>query len=238
MKVLFEDEQILVIQKPAGLAVQTQKLGQQDLVGAVKNYLAAQRGVKGEPYVGLIHRLDQPVEGILVLGKTPKAAGILSNALTSSAMGKFYYAVIDGAPKQKNLILEDYLVKDSITNTSRIADKKEKDAKRAVLSYETVAVRESKAGTQSLLRIQLDTGRHHQIRVQLAHSGMPILGDTKYGTKESKQLSLECDIREVALCAYRLSFPYPLAKNSAAKKEMCFTIQPEGKAFLPFNGKF
>lgn len=219
LRVLFEDEHIIVCYKPSGVPTQTAKVGAVDMVSLMKNYLYKNQKEKKEPYVGVIHRLDQPVEGILVFAKTPFAAKEMSKELQKRfSFGKYYKAVLCGVPHEKSGVLEDYLVKDGRTNTSRVVSKSEKDARKAVLSYEVL---EEYAGN-ALVRIKLDTGRHHQIRVQMANMGCPILGDTKYGAKEGP-----ADMRgQIALCAYRLEFVHP-----RTKKKMEYEVEPEGKLF-------
>ena len=213
--ILFEDEHLIVCYKSAGIPTQTSKLGEQDMVSLLKNYL------KGG-YVGVIHRLDQPVEGLLVFAKTPFAAKELNKGMQGAGFGKYYKAVLCGVPKESKGILEDYLVKDGRTNTSRVCNKEEKDAKKAVLSYEVIEKQEEK----TLVKVKLDTGRHHQIRVQMANMGCPIWGDTKYNT----ELIQDKRFRQVALCAYRLEFVHP-----KTKKKMEFEAEPKGEGFEIFK---
>ena len=217
-RILYEDNHILVCHKPAGLATQTGKVGQKDLVSELKNYLG------GNSYLGLIHRLDQPVEGLLVFAKTAFAAKELSRQLTGNILNKQYFAVVLGKGFPEETKLEDYLIKDSRTNVSRIAGEKENGAKRAELWAKTVT--HSKEDNISLLKIKLLTGRHHQIRVQLANAGFPLLGDFKYGTDEAMSKSKELGVRNVALCAGGLAFVHP-----KTKKKMEFEIKPEGEIF-------
>ena len=134
--IVFEDEHIIVAYKPAGIATQTARLGQQDMVSELKNYLARkpENKGKGEPYLGLVHRLDQPVCGILVFARTPKAAAALGRQIADKSMQKYYYAVIFGRPKQNAGSLEDYLYKDGKTNLSLIVRESFPEAKRAQLS--------------------------------------------------------------------------------------------------------
>lgn len=207
-RILYEDQDILVCKKPAGLAVQNARIGSMDLESMLKNYLAA-------PYLAVIHRLDQPVEGILVFGKNPRAAKELNRQMTEGKMGKYYFAVTEKPPVREQATLEDYLKKDGKTNTSAVAPKGAPGAKLARLSYETL-----ETGEHTLLKIHLETGRHHQIRVQLANAGMPLLGDAKYGASRRQGL---------ALCAAQLSFSHP-----RTGKPMCFSIAPEGEAFREF----
>ena len=204
-EILYEDNSILVIRKPAGLAVQSAGIGQPDVVSELKSYLAklpgAGRPGKGEPYLGIVHRLDQPVSGILVFAKNPKAARNLNHQLTNEGFGKHYMALVDGCPSKETDTLVNYLIKDSKSNTSRVCDRHTHGAKEARLSYR-IHSREAK---QTLLEVTLDTGRHHQIRVQLAHMGCPIVGDTKYNPNAQKK-----GWQEIKLCAYRLAFHHPI----------------------------
>ena len=215
LDILHEDEHIIVCYKPAGIPTQTKKLGEQDMVSLLKNYL------KGG-YVAVIHRLDQPVEGLLVFAKTPFAAKELNKGLQGAGFGKHYKAVLWGVPTQKKATLEDYLVKDGRTNTSRVCAPSEKDAKKAVLIYEEIATGKDDGKDISLVKVKLDTGRHHQTRVQLANMGCPIWGDAKYNTMAVQDRRF----RQIALCAYRLEFVHP-----KTKKQLEFEIEPKGEGF-------
>ncbi len=230
-KIIYEDDHILVAHKPAGLATQSAKVGQPDMVSELKNYLAGQRPAaeskkdnkekNSEPYLGIIHRLDQPVEGLLVFAKTKTAAGKLTAQLTGGTLNKQYYAMICGKPAKEAGELVDYLRKEG--NLAKISTAQDKEAKKAVLQYQTLS------GTQlednqdiSLLDIHIDTGRFHQIRAQLANAGWPILGDGKYGNEKSWEISKRLKIRNVALYAYRLELKHPMTG-----KQLAFSIQPE-----------
>lgn len=233
--IVFEDEHIIVAYKPAGIATQTARLGQQDMVSELKNYLAKKPENKGKgvPYLGLVHRLDQPVAGILAFAKTKQAAASLSKQITDGTFHKYYYALVFGGTPKEQDILEDYLSKDSKTNMSNVVSKAHPDAKCAKLHYqwkETLMVVEE-AAEASLVEVELFTGRHHQIRVQMAHAGMPLLGDSKYGTEASKEFSKNIGCRNVALCACRLVFQHP-----KTGKLIDFTKKPEDEIFLPFLG--
>ena len=216
LRILHEDEHVIVCYKPAGLATQTAKMGAQDMESLLKNYLYKKE--KKMPYVAVIHRLDQPVEGILVFAKTPFAAKELNKGMQGAGFGKYYKAVVCGIPNEKKAVLEDYLVKDGKTNTSRVGKKDEAEAKKAVLAYEVIQQTDDKA----LLKIKLETGRHHQIRVQMSNMGCPIWGDTKYNSAENVDKSW----KNIALCAYHLEFVHP-----KTKKKMVFEIEPEGEGF-------
>lgn len=234
--ILYEDKHMIVVYKPAGIATQTARLGQQDMVSELKNYLSGKPEYQGKgiPYLGMIHRLDQPVSGILVFAKNQKAAGALSSQLAGNGMKKYYYAIIYGTPKKEADRLEDYLCKDGKTNQSLIVEKDFPEAKKAILSYKTVKTLMVIEAQQeaSLVEIELITGRHHQIRAQMAHAGMPLLGDGKYGSEQSKDFSREIGCRAVALCAYKLVIKHPVTG-----KVMTFEKQPEGEIFLPFISK-
>ncbi len=202
LTILYEDDAILVCRKPAGVAVQTARLGEADMESLLKNY----RAEKGEePWIGVVHRLDQPVEGVMVFAKTKEAAASLGHQMRERLAEKDYYAVTDGIPAQKKGMLEDYLLRDGRTNLSSVVAKTTPGAKRAALSYEVI----KEGNGRAVLRIRLQTGRHHQIRVQLAHAGMPIAGDRKYQFREHVAPSG----RGLSLCACRLVFRHPADKR-------------------------
>lgn len=248
--IIYEDDHIIVVQKPAGIATQTARTGQQDMVSELKNYLAGKPGEPGkerkkkEPYLGVVHRLDQPVSGLLVFAKTKEAAANLSRQVTQGQMQKYYYAVVLGKPDEEEGRLEHFLYKDGRTNQSMVVKEDFPDAKKAILEYRLIKCLHAffdlpgedmvfaKPPEVSLLEIKLITGRHHQIRVQLSGEGMPILGDGKYGSERSKLLSREAGCKSTALCAYKLSLVHPMSK-----KKMEFEIQPEEEIFLPFFSK-
>ncbi len=236
-EIIYEDKSIMVVRKPAGLAAQTAKVGQQDVVSELKNYLR-------QPYLGIIHRLDQPVEGLLVFAKTRDAAAELTAQLQRQGEGgtlhKQYYAVLCGKPSENQGRLVDYLYKDG-SGTAVVADAgsgpgtvgiregaKQSGAKRAALSWRILQTIDSPA-EMALAEISLETGRFHQIRVQLAHYGYPLLGDVKYGDDRTKSLSQRLCIKNAALCACRLEFAHP-----ATKKIMSFQTEPRGQAFSYF----
>lgn len=228
IEIVYEDRHILVCVKPSGVPVQTRNIGTKDMESILKSYLV-QSGSGKSPYLAVIHRLDQPVEGLLVFAKTPSAAKSLNKQITSGSFGKHYLAVTCKIPCPPEGTLSGYLVKDGRTNTSRVCTKDTKDAKYAELFYHVEAVhvpQEKAADTQplALVRIQLKTGRHHQIRVQFAHAGTPLLGDKKYGSNASN-VHLP-----IALCAFRLSFCHP-----ESKRPMEFTYSPKTPGFSDFT---
>ena len=205
LEILYEDEAVLVCRKPAGVATQTKRLGQADMESLLKNYRAG----KGEsPYIGVVHRLDQPVEGVMVFAKTKEVAADLSRQIVAKVADKYYYAMTDGVPPQKKGILEDYLLRNGKSNASEVVDKGTPEAKRAVLSYEVL----EENGKNAVLNIKLETGRHHQIRVQLSHAGFAIVGDKKYNFKENITPSGE----GLCLCSYRIGFRHPKSHKNLA----------------------
>lgn len=218
-EIIYEDSSVLVCRKEAGLAVQTAKTGQTDLVSLLKN----ERAAKGEPpYIGLIHRLDQPVEGVMVFAKTKAAAASLSEQVRNRDVEKRYLAVTCGIPKQARGTLCDTLLRDGRTNTSRVVAKGTQGAKEASLDYEVLQTDPEQ--DLALLEIRLHTGRHHQIRVQFSHAGYPLYADRKYG--KPLPASVYCP---VALCSMKVGFIHP-----DTGKEMEFEIQPSGKGFASF----
>ena len=228
--ILYEDKEILVCHKPAGIATQTSRVGQADMVSEVTGYLASRtEAANKKPYLGVVHRLDQPVEGILVFAKNQTAAAALSRQASGEWMEKEYLAVVCGKEIPQSGELTDYLVKDGRTNTSRVVPPEVKDAKKAVLEYEILEKKlpeENDLCQLALVRVRLHTGRHHQIRVQMANAGMPLLGDHKYADEAALAVSRHLELKEIALCASRLAFDHP-----KTEKRMQFQIAPEGTAF-------
>lgn len=217
LEVVFEDEDILVCYKPAGIATQTSDTVEQDMVSLIRNYRKAK---EEDIYVGVIHRLDQPVEGLLVFAKNAAAAAILCKELKEVQFAKKYLAIVTREHIPKQGVLEDYIVKDGRSGRAMIVEENNPRAKKARLSYEVV----SKVDDRSLLKITLETGRFHQIRVQLASRTAPILGDVKYGGTKTGQ--------PLCLCAYQLKFTHPVTGEG-----MAFEIAPKGEEFAPFLDK-
>ena len=242
LEIIYEDNDIILCRKPAGVATQTKRLGQQDMESLLKNY----RAKKGEtPYIGVVHRLDQPVEGLMVFAKNQKAAAGLSKQIQGRMIGKHYYAMSASCPEKSEGVLENYLLTDKKTNYTSVVDAEKElsdkgithgksrlgedgdvklgDVKKAVLEYKVLSQNEN--GT--LFDILLHTGRQHQIRVQMAHMGCPLIGDEKYG---SGAKNLRGGKGQLALCSYRLEFVHP-----AIGKKMDFSIKPEGENFKILN---
>ncbi len=203
--IIYEDNDIIVCIKPAGFPVQSSKIGSSDMESELKNYLKRKTG---SVYLGVVHRLDQPVKGVMVFAKNDKAAASLSKQIqagSDKSMYKYYEAVCFGNMSEPGT-LEDYLIKDGKTNTSRVCSPTDKQGKKAVLDYEIL---ENYDEGYCKLGIHLYTGRHHQIRVQLSHAGHPLLGDRKYGSEASATLSDKLGMKNVALTAVRLEFIHP-----------------------------
>lgn len=219
IEILWEDDALIVCYKPADLATETARLGQQDMVSLLRN----RRAARGEtPWIGTVHRLDQPVEGLLVFAKTRVAAAALSGQVKERSIGKYYCAV--GRVSENRQTPKDwedwtdYIRFDRKRNFSVIADRSDSQAKRAQLSCRAVGRQEDWV----CFAVCLHTGRHHQIRVQMAHHGFPLAGDSRYGTKEEQQ--------QLALCAFRLKLMHPVTK-----KEMDFAVHPRNRIFEPFR---
>ncbi|MCR4588390.1 MAG: RluA family pseudouridine synthase [Lachnospiraceae bacterium] len=222
--ILYEDNSIIVVRKPAGLATQTARLTEPDLVSVLKGYL-------GQSYLGIIHRLDQPVEGCLVFAKDKKCAGFLTASLAKEkTFHKKYLALsldtseeISEVTNQEKILI-DFLKQDAKNHVMTVVSAQEGDAKKAVLRYHLI--RRLEDGTK-LYHIEIETGRFHQIRVQMAHAGHALLGDRKYGGALTDAQGKP--VRNVCLCAYSLTFAHPVTG-----KIMEFTVLPKEEAYAPF----
>lgn len=234
-KILYEDEALFIIHKPAGLAVQSARVGQMDVESELRNYMTAdarKKGMKGagNPYIGLVHRLDQPVEGLLAVAKTKEAAAVLTKQLSLGTLNKQYLAVVylQNTQALQEASFQDYMIKDG--QLAKIVTKDTIQAKEARLQYCILQKSAADDGREvALVQIHIETGRFHQIRCQMAYHGMPLLGDVKYGTEASMAISHVSGIRQTALCADYISLKHP--KNG---KILQFKIQPENAAFSRF----
>ena len=208
LNVIFEDQNLIVLIKPVGVS------SEDGMVTAIREHLG-----NTEAYVGIIHRLDTAVSGVMVYAKTKTAAADLSRQIQDGVFIKKYLAVVSGAPEKNNGRYEDLLFKDSSKNKSFVVKRERKGVKKAVLDYETLSKAALDNGGISLLKIRLHTGRTHQIRVQFSHRKMCLLGDKKYGSK------FDCPI---ALFSQSISFSHP-----TTKEQMLFEAEPE--KIFPFN---
>lgn len=203
LKVIYEDNHIIVVEKPVNIPSQGDKTGDIDMLSIIKAYLKEKYNKPGEVYLGLAHRLDRPTGGVMVFAKTSKAASRLSEQVRNKEMHKQYLCIVDGQMEEKQGTFKDYLYKNEKTNTSRIAKPNEKNAKEAILDYEVIKYNEEI--NLSVIKVNLHTGRHHQIRVQFSSRNHSLYGDQKYGTRgRGKQL---------ALWAFSLSFKHPTTKE-------------------------
>lgn len=192
INVLYEDNHIIVVVKECNVPVCEDSSKDKDLLTMIKEYLKEKYNKPGNVYLGLVHRLDRPVGGVMVFAKTSKAASRLSEQIRTSSIEKHYVALTHNKAKNSD-ILVDYLEKNCKTNTSFVS----KNGKKSILEYKLINYKNN----MSLVDISLKTGRHHQIRVQLSHAGLPIYGDQRYGIdKEGIQIHLWC---------YKLKFKHP-----------------------------
>ena len=212
LKILYEDNHIIVVEKKPNIPSQSDKTGDIDMLTLVKNYIKEKYNKPGNVYIGLVHRLDRPVGGIMIFARTSKAASRLSNQVREKIFKKKYLAVVDGKFEKNQGTLEDYLYKDERHNMSKVVKKEKKNAKLAKLDYKVLKYNPVK--DLSLVEINLHTGRHHQIRVQLSNFGHSIFGDQKYGTRGKG--------KQIALWAYELTIVHPVIKE-----EMTFKDYPE-----------
>ncbi len=213
-KIIYEDDDLLVCHKPAGIATQSAKSYETDVVSECKNHIAKESGKK-EPYLGIVHRLDQPVEGLLVFAKTKAAAAGLTMQLKENILNKKYRAIVCGIPGESEKTLINYLKKDATkakTEVQSVAPMESSDWKRSELFYKVIETIDDfviggrSYGPSAVLDIEIKTGRFHQIRAQLSHMGTPIIGDTKYGNVDNRAPKLQ-------LCAYSLTFVHPRTKE-------------------------
>lgn len=210
MKVIYEDNHIIVVEKKPNISSQADKTGDIDMLTLVKDYIKKKYNKPGNVYLGLVHRLDRPVGGVMVFAKTSKAASRLSDQVRQKAFKKEYLAVVDGKIEDKVGTLEDYLYKDERNNISKVVSENKKNAKFAKLDYEVLKY--NKVKDLSLVRVNLHTGRHHQIRVQLSNFGHSIFGDQKYGTRGKG--------KQIALWSYLLIIEHPITKEKMTFKDL------------------
>lgn len=199
LNVIYEDNHIIVVEKPVNIPSQEDKTGDIDMITMIKDYLKIKYNKPGNVYVGLVHRLDRPVGGIMIFAKTSKAASRLSESIRTKDFKKTYLAVVNNANLKDKAVLEDYLLKNEALNKSMVVSKDKRNAKLARLNYKIL---QSITSGLSLVEINLETGRHHQIRVQFASRGNSLYGDQKYGSGPKGE--------QIALWAYKITFKHPV----------------------------
>lgn len=218
LNVLYEDNHVIVVEKNSGVLSQADKSGDVDMLTLVKAYIKEKYDKKGEVFLGLVHRLDTLTSGIMVFARTSKAASRLSDDIRKGKMNKKYLAVFEEVIEKKKGSFEDYLAKDSIKNISYVT-KDKKNGKYSKLEYEVLEIKDG----MSLVKINLITGRSHQIRVQFASRGYHIVGDAKYKAKSK-------DKDKIALHACELGFYHPTKKEL-----MTFELMPDRSPFDKFD---
>lgn len=201
--ILYEDNHLLIVEKPINMPVQEDESQDSDLLSYLKEDVKKRYNKPGNVYMGLIHRLDRPVGGVMVFAKTSKAASRMADTLRKQELERTYVAIVRGTLKEKQGRLTDYLIKDRRRNKVHLADRHHKDAKKAILDYTCISMKEN----LSLVSIQLQTGRSHQIRVQMKAKGTPLYGDQKYGGHVNRRG------QQIALWAYSLAFEHPVKKE-------------------------
>lgn len=211
LKIIYEDNHIIVVEKKPNILSQSDITGDIDLLTMVKNYIKEKYNKPGNVYVGLIHRLDRPVGGIMVFAKSSKAAKRLNEQIKNHEFNKTYVAVLDGILDKKSDTLVNYLYKDENKKMSFVVDENHKDAKLSKLIYEVIGY----SNDNTIVKINLITGRHHQIRVQFKNMGFALYADNLYGNKLKEQ---------IRLFAYKLEFLHPVTKE-----KLTFKLLPKWK---------
>lgn len=209
MKVIYQDNHLFIVEKQPNQLVQGDATSDKDLLTEGKEFIKVQDNKPGNVFLGLVHRLDRPVGGAIVFAKTSKAASRLSDQLRRRTITRKYLAITDGRVASDSGKLVDYLYKDRDKNQSYVVDSSHRDAKKAILTYQVLA----KENGLSLVEVELETGRPHQIRVQLANAGIPIVGDQKYHPNPVVG-------QQIALWAYGLGLHHPTLKEKMAFKSL------------------
>ena len=204
--VIFEDNQILVVVKPQNVPVQLDESQDKDLLNQLKDYLVKKYNKPGQAYLGLVHRLDRPTGGVMVFAKTSKSAERLCKQIKTDEFEKTYFTVVYGVPRLKQSTLKNYLKKDEKNNVVKICTQLEDGAKEAVLDYQVLET----VNDYSLVKVNLQTGRSHQIRVQMANIGCPVVNDAKYSGRKPTG--------DMALWATVLKFTHPVSKQRLTYK--------------------
>jgi len=224
IKIIYEDNHIIVVEKPVNIPVQEDESGDVDMLTLLKENIKKRYNKPGNVFLGLVHRLDRPVGGVMIFAKTSKAASRLSEQVRNRNLKKTYCAIVHGKPEKSSGTLQDYLVKDSKTNIVKIVNKDLDGAKEAILDYILI---ETKEGL-SLVKVNLHTGRSHQIRVQFAGIGHPIYGDQKYGSQVNKPG------QQIALWSNEIRFTHPVSKEELVFSSFPPHLKPWN--LFDFNG--
>lgn len=203
MEVVYEDNHIIIVNKAPGEIVQGDKTGDTPLSDIIKEWIKKKYNKPGNVFCGVVHRIDRPVSGLVIFAKTSKALARLNDMLRNNQIHKTYWALVEGHPQQSEATLECFMKSDGRMNKSFPCKPSDKDAKKAVLKYNTVA----RGDRYSILEVNLITGRKHQIRMQLSQTGHPIKGDLKYGARRSNPDG------GISLLAKRIEFIHPVSKE-------------------------
>ena len=224
-EILYEDNHIIVAAKPQNMIIAGDKTGDESMFSVLRQYIKEKYNKPGEAYLGLVHRLDRPAGGLAVFARTSKAAARLAEQLKNNELKRTYYCVVRGVPRHNADRLVNYLKKDESENTVRVVPQSEEGAKKAILNYKLLQTVQTNEGPLSLLQVQLETGRSHQIRVQMAHIGCPLWGDQRYGYGVNKKG------QQLALYAVKLRLIHPTKKESM--QFICYP--PEIAPWTAFN---
>nr|WP_311147880.1 RNA pseudouridine synthase [Prevotella pallens] len=203
MQVLYEDNHIIIVYKQSGEIVQGDKTGDKPLSETIKEWIKEKYAKPGNVFLGVVHRLDRPVSGIVVFAKTSKALSRLNNMFRNGEVRKTYWAMVQTAPNMPEATLTNWLVRNEKQNKSYVYNNEMPNAKQAILKYKTIGQTEH----YTLLEVNLLTGRHHQIRCQLAAIGCPIKGDLKYGARRSNPDG------SISLLSHKVEFIHPVSKQ-------------------------
>ena len=203
MQVLYEDNHIIIVYKQSGEIVQGDKTGDKPLSETIKEWIKEKYAKPGNVFLGVVHRLDRPVSGIVVFAKTSKALSRLNNMFRNGEVRKTYWAMVQTAPNMPEATLTNWLVRNEKQNKSYVYNNEMPNAKQAILKYKTIGQTEH----YTLLEVNLLTGRHHQIRCQLAAMGCPIKGDLKYGARRSNPDG------SISLLSHKVEFIHPVSKQ-------------------------
>ena len=215
LNILYEDNHIIVVVKEPKIPSQADKTHDLDILTIIKQYLKEKYNKPGNVYLGLVHRLDRSVGGVMVFAKTSKAASRLSEQVRNKTISKKYIAIVKGKMEEERGNMQDYLVKNERLNKSMVTNKENQKAKYSELDYEVLYY--DKIKNMSLVKVNLKTGRHHQIRVQFSSRGHSLCGDSKYGTRSRTG--------KLALWSYKLEFNHPITKE-----RMSFTYLPKAES--------